>query len=119
VGKDETKRTPRLVSHEDDGVAQRGTSARASIMNTSERVLRYDLTAPDGSGRQLAQYALPGRDFETAEALETDGLIKREFMAGEWTTTRIRAPDDMRVVVWQFNDNEQDRVHGRPLHFPT
>ena len=32
--------------------------------------------------------------------------------------TRILAPDDMRVVVWQFNVNEQDRVHGRPLHFP-
>jgi hypothetical protein len=24
----------------------------------------------------------------------------------------------MRVVVWQFNVNEQDRVHGSPLHFP-
>jgi len=35
----------------------------------------------------LVQYALPGSDFETAEALETDGLIKREFKDGEWTTT--------------------------------
>ena len=105
----------------DDEVAQRGTSARAGIMNTSERVLRYDLTATDGSGRRLVQYALPGRDFETAEALETDGLIKREFKDGEWTMTRVLAPDDIRVVVWQFNVNEQDRVHGRPLHlhFPN
>jgi hypothetical protein len=94
-----------------------GASARG-IMNTSERVLRYDLTATDGSGRRLVQYALPGSDFETAEALETDGLIKREFKDGEWTTTRVLAPDDIRVVVWQFNVNEQDRVHGRPLHFP-
>ena len=54
-----------------------------------------------------------------AEALETDGLIKREFKDGEWTMTRVLAPDDIRVVVWQFNVNEQDRVHGRPLHFPN
>ena len=87
-------------------------------MNTSEKVLRYNLTATDGSGCNLVQYALPGCDFETAEALETDGLIKREFKDGEWTTTRVFAPDDIRVVVWQFNVNEQDRVHGRPLHFP-
>ena len=56
-----------------------------------ERVLRYDLTATDGSGRLLVQYALPGRDFETAEALETNGLIEREFTAGEWTITGPRA----------------------------
>jgi hypothetical protein len=87
-------------------------------MNTSEKVLRYNLTATDGSGCNLVQYALPGCDFETAEALETDGLIKREFKDGEWTTTRVFAPDDIRVVVWQFNVNEQDRVHGRTLHFP-
>jgi hypothetical protein len=115
--KGEIKRTTRLVSHEDDEVAQRGTSARASIMNTSEKVLRYDLTATDSSGRRLVQYALPGCDFETAEALEADGLIKLEFTNDEWTT-RVLAPDDIRVVVWQFNVNEQDRVHGRPLHFP-
>jgi hypothetical protein len=35
------------------------------------------LTATDGSGRHLIQYALPGCDFETAESLETDGLIKK------------------------------------------
>jgi hypothetical protein len=48
-------------------------------MNTSERVLRYDLTATDGSDRLSVQYALPGRDFETAEALETDGLTRSLF----------------------------------------
>jgi|SRR5208282_6453964 len=106
-------------SGERDEVAQRGTSARASIMSKSGKVLRYDLTATDGSGRRLVQYALPGSDFETAESLETDGLIKLEFTNGEWTTTRVFAPDDMRVVVWQFNVNEQDRVHGKPLHFPN
>jgi hypothetical protein len=87
-------------------------------MTTSEKVLRYVLTADDGSGRHLIQYALPGRDFETAEELESDGLIKRKFTYGKWTTTKVFAPDDMRVVVWQFNVNEQDRVHGRAMHFP-
>ena len=87
-------------------------------MTTSEKVLRYDLTADDGSGRLLFQYALPGRDFETAEQLESDGLIERRFINGKWTTTKVFAPDDMRVVVWQFNVNEQDRVHGRAVHFP-
>ena len=87
-------------------------------MSKSGKVLRYDLTATDGSGRRLVQYALPGSDFETAESLETDGLIKLEFTNGEWTTTRVFAPDDMRVVVWQFKVNEQDRVHGRSPHFP-
>src|SRR5665811_1585069 len=112
-------RTTRHVLHEDDEVAQRGTSARTSIMSQSEKVLRYDPTATDGSGRRLVQYALPGSDFETAESLEADGLIEREFTNGEWTTTRVFAPDDIRVAVWQFNVNEQDRVHGRPLHFPN
>ena len=87
-------------------------------MNKAEKVLRYDLTATDGSGRHLTQYALPGRDFETAESLETDGLIKREFTDGKWTTTKVFTPDDLRVVVWQFNVNERDRVDGRPPHFP-
>jgi hypothetical protein len=88
-------------------------------MSKSGKVLRYDLTATDGSGRRLVQYALHGSDFETAESLEADGLIEREFTNGEWTATRLFAPDDMRVVVWQFNVNEQDRVHGRALHFPN
>ena len=94
-----------------------GTQAH-SVMTEWNKVLRYDLTATDGSGRHLIQYALPGCDFETAESLETDGLIKREFTNGKWTTTRVFAPDNMRVVLWQFNVNELDRVDGRPLHFP-
>jgi hypothetical protein len=87
-------------------------------MTEWNKVLRYNLTATDGSGRHLIQYALPGCDFETAESLETDGLIKREFTNGKWTTTKIFAPNDMRVVLWQFNVNELDRVDGRSLHFP-
>jgi hypothetical protein len=87
-------------------------------MPKSEKVLRYDLRADDGSGRYLIQYALPGRDFETAEELESDGLIERNFTNGKWTTTKIFAPDDMRVVIWQFNVNEQDRAYGTTVHFP-
>ena len=89
-----------------------------SAMTEWNKVLRYDLTATDGSGRHLIQYALPGCDFETAESLEADALIKREFTNGKWTATKIFAPTDMRVVLWQFNVNELDRVEGRPLHFP-
>jgi hypothetical protein len=117
--KGEIKRTTRLVSREDDEVAQRGTSARTSIMNTSEKVLRYDLTATDGSGRRLVQYALPGCDFETAEALEADGLIKLEFTNDEWTTTKVFAPDDIRVVVWQFKSMNKIAYTADHCIFPT
>jgi hypothetical protein len=51
-----------------------------------------DLTATDGSGRCLVQYALPGCDFETTEALEADGLIKREFTKTVSSTGRGNTP---------------------------
>jgi hypothetical protein len=87
-------------------------------MTQAFKVLRYELIADDGSGRRLIQFTLPGREFETAEALEAQGLIKREFTHGEWTATKVLAPRDTRVIVWQINTNEQDQVHGRRLHFP-
>ena len=34
------------------------------------KVLRHKLIADDDSGHRLIQFILPGRDFETAEALE-------------------------------------------------
>jgi hypothetical protein len=67
-------------------------------MTTAFKVLRYELFSDDGSGRRLIQFALPGREFETAEALEAEGLIKREFMHGEWTATKMLAPRDTRVM---------------------
>jgi hypothetical protein len=56
-------------------------------MTEAFKVLRYELIADDGSGRRLIQFTLPGREFETAEALEAQGLIKREFTHGELTAT--------------------------------
>ena len=87
-------------------------------MTEAFKVLRYELIADDGSGRRLIQFALPGREFETAEVLEAEGLIKREFTDGEWTATKVFAPRDLRVIIWQININEQDLVHGRRPAFP-
>jgi hypothetical protein len=87
-------------------------------MTEAFKVLRYELFADDFSGRRLIQFALPGREFETAEALEAEGLIKREFTHGEWTETKVPSPRDRRVIIWQINTNEQDQVLGRRLHFP-
>jgi hypothetical protein len=49
-------------------------------MTEAFKVLRHELIADDGSGRRLIQFTLPGREFETAEGLEAEGLIKREFI---------------------------------------
>jgi hypothetical protein len=87
-------------------------------MTEAFKVLCYELTADDGSDRRLIQFALPGREFETAEALEAEGLIKREFTDGECTATKVFAPRDLRVIIWQININERDLVDGRRLHFP-
>jgi len=87
-------------------------------MTEAFKVVRYELIANDRSGRRLLQFTLPGRDFETAEAFEAEGSIKREFTHGEWTATKVLAPHDTRVIIWQINTNEQDQVHGRGLHFP-
>jgi hypothetical protein len=43
-----------------DEVAQRGTSARASIMNTSERVLRYDLLPRMAAAADWSNMPCPG-----------------------------------------------------------
>jgi hypothetical protein len=87
-------------------------------MTEAFKVLRYELIADDGSGRRLIQFALPGREFETAEMLEAERLIECEFTDGKWTATKVFAPHDLRVIIWQINMNEQDLVHGRRVHFP-
>ena len=40
-------------------------------------------------------------------------------IGGNFFAPQVSPKDLIRVVVWQFNVNEQDRVHGRPLHFPN
>jgi hypothetical protein len=87
-------------------------------MTEAFKVLRYELIADDGSGRRLIQFALPGREFETAEVLEAERLIEREFTHGEWTATKVLTPRDLRVIIWQININERDLVDGRRPHFP-
>ena len=62
---------------------------------------------------------LPGREFETAEGLEAEGLIRREFTHGEWAATKVFAPRDLRVIIWQININEGNLVDGRRPHFPA
>jgi hypothetical protein len=73
-------------------------------MTEAFKVLRYKLIADDGSGRRLIQFALPGREFETTEALEAESLIKREFMRGERTAPKV--PRDTRVATWKIDANE-------------
>ena len=51
-------------------------------MTEAFKVLLYKLIADDGSGRHLIKLALPGREFETPEALEAEGLIKRQLTHG-------------------------------------
>jgi hypothetical protein len=87
-------------------------------MTEAFKVLRYELFADDGSDRRLIQFTLPGREFETAEVLEAERLIEREFTDGKWTATKVFAPHDLRVIIWQINTNERDLVDGTRLHFP-
>ena len=87
-------------------------------MTDAFKVLRYELIADDGSDRRLIQFAPPGREFEAAEVLEAEGLIKRDSTDGEWTATKVFAPRDLRVIIWQININERDLVDGRRPHFP-
>jgi hypothetical protein len=82
-------------------------------MTEAFKVLRYELIADDGSGGRLIQLALPGREFETAEALQAEGLIKREFRDGKWTAKKVLAPRDTRVIIWQINTNKQAQTHCR------
>jgi hypothetical protein len=90
---------------------QRVASASGTITEAF-KVLRYELIADDGSGSRLIRFALPGREFETAEVLEAERLIKREFTDGKSTATKVLASRDTRVIIWQINTNEQDQVHG-------
>jgi hypothetical protein len=66
----------------------------------------------------LIQFTLPGREFETAEVLETERLIECEFADAEWTATKVFAPLALRIIIWQIDINERDLVDGRRPHFP-
>ena len=58
------------------------------------------------------RYCVPGREPDTMEALEADGLI-------EWRgdTILVMQCDDPRVVAWQVGVNEYLRAAGEPPAF--
>jgi hypothetical protein len=43
------------------------------------------------------KYCVPGREPDTADTLESDGLIKQEG-----NDVVVLKPDDLRVIAWQF-----------------
>jgi hypothetical protein len=56
------------------------------------------------------KYCVPGRAPDTADTLESDGLIKQE---GNHIV--VLKPD---VIAWQLGANEYCRAHVMPLSFP-
>jgi hypothetical protein len=61
---------------------------------------------------------LPGREFETAEGLEAEGLIRREFTHGEWAATKVLAPRDLRVIIWQIKHKRRESSRRQASAFP-
>jgi len=59
------------------------------------------------------KYCVPGREPDTTDTLESDGLIKQEGK-----DIVVLKPDDLRVIAWQLGANEYCRAHGMPLPFP-
>ena len=59
------------------------------------------------------KYCVPGRAPDTADILESDGLIKQQGK-----NIVVLKPDDLRVIAWQLSANEYCRAHGMPLPFP-
>ena len=59
------------------------------------------------------KYCVPGREPDTADSLENDGLIKQKGKE-----IIVLKPDDLRVIAWQLSANEYCRAHGMPLPFP-
>jgi hypothetical protein len=59
------------------------------------------------------KYCVPGREPDTADSLENDGLIKQKAK-----DIVVLKPDDLRVIAWQLSANEYCRAHGMPLPFP-
>ena len=59
------------------------------------------------------KYCVPGREPDTADTLESDGLIRQEGK-----DIGVLKPDDLRVIAWQLGANDYCRAHGMPLPFP-
>ena len=79
-------------------------------MNTKRVRELVKRTYLDGSTR----YCVQGQEPDTAETLEADGLIEREFdRRGRHVATVVLDPDNLRVIAWQMSVNELCRAHGR------
>ena len=63
------------------------------------------------------KYSVLGREPDTADTLEADGLIKREFENGKHVATIVIEPDNLRVIAWQVGINEYCRAIGKPPIF--
>ena len=74
---------------------------------------RYELEVRQTTATGPKKYCVPGREPDTADTLENDGLIKQE---GKHIV--VLKPDDLRVIAWQLGANEYCRAHGMPLPFP-
>ena len=74
-----------------------------------ELEVRQHLNGPKKYCNGPKKYCVPGREPDTADTLESDGLIKQEGKL---------KPDDLRVIAWQLGANEYCRAHGMPLPFP-
>ena len=59
------------------------------------------------------KYCVPGREPDTADSLENDGLIKQKGK-----DIVVLKPDDLRVIAWQLGANEYCLANGMPLPFP-
>jgi hypothetical protein len=60
------------------------------------------------------KYCVPGHEPDTADSLQSDGLIKQKGK-----NIVVLKPDDLRVIAWQLGANEYCRANGMPLLFPN
>jgi hypothetical protein len=71
-----------------------------------ELEIRHNVNGPK-------KYCVPGREPDTADSLENDGLIKQKGK-----DIVVLKPDDLRVIAWQLGANEYCRANRMPLPFP-
>jgi len=64
------------------------------------------------------KYCVPGREPDTAETLEHDGLIRRTRKKGGMVVD-ILVPGNPRVIAWMVGQNEFFRSLGKPDVFPN
>ena len=61
---------------------------------------RYELEVRQTTATGPKKYCVPGREPDTADTLESDGLIKQEG-----NNVVVLKPDDLRVIAWQLGAN--------------